>query len=78
MIRKSLVAIAAFAALALLATTIPPATASAKELTGTRSELPCAAKKPQKLRTATPPPQRDNRRVPIFSSPKRLNGKPMW
>lgn len=79
MISKSLVAIAAFAALELLATTLPPTPASANEPTSTRSQLACAAKKPQKLLSATPPPQRrENRRAPIFSPPKTLKGKPMW
>jgi hypothetical protein len=78
MIRKALVAVAAFVTLAL-ASTIPPTTASAKELTGSRSHLPCATKKLQKLRTVTPPPQRgENRRAPTLSPPKTLKGKPMW
>jgi hypothetical protein len=78
MISKSLVAIVPFAALALLAITIPPAAASAKEMTSTRSQLPCAAKKPQKFLAATPPQRRENRRAPIFTPPKTLKGKPMW
>jgi hypothetical protein len=80
MIRKSLVAVAAFAALALLAATMPPiATTSAKELTDHRSKLFCAAKKPQKLPSSTPAPQQgDNRRKPIYYPPKTLKGKPMW
>jgi hypothetical protein len=77
--RKSLVAIAAFAAPALLAPAILPTTASAKELTAAQSL--CAAKKPQKLGSTTAPPQRrENRRVPIGWPPKikTLDGKPMW
>jgi hypothetical protein len=77
MISKSHVAVA-FAALALLATTLPPAMASANAMTNTQSQLPCAAKKPQKLLSAPTPQRRDNRRAPIFSPPKTLKGKPMW
>jgi hypothetical protein len=71
MTSKSVVAVTVFAALVLLGA---PTTVSSKEPTGT-----CAAKKPEKVRSTTPPPQsRDNRRVPIFSPPKTLKGKPMW
>jgi hypothetical protein len=64
------IALAGALGLALLAATIPPAAASASELTVTRSKLSCAPKKSQKLRSATPPPQRENRRVPIGWPPK--------
>jgi hypothetical protein len=79
MMRRPLVAIAAFVALAAVATTIAPTATSARESTGTRLQLPCAATKPQKLRSPAPPPQgRENRRKPIYPPLKTLDGKPMW
>jgi len=77
MFRKCL---AVIAVLALPPATIPLTTASAKELTSTRSQPTCAANNSQRLRSATPPPQhRENRRVLIGWPPKikRLNGEPM-
>jgi len=73
MISKSLVAISVFAALALATTLSPSATAATSP-----SQVPCAAKKPQKLLSSPPPQRRENRRAPIFSPPKTLKGKPMW
>jgi hypothetical protein len=62
---------AAVVGLALSATTILPIATSAEELTSTRSQRPCAAKKPQKLRSAAPPSQgRENRRVLMGWPPK--------